>query len=313
MTDVIKKFESEIAFQKMSKGEGTGPISRILSNVNILIIVFLLATLVKDELYIPALILVLLGFTRFGHFVIIGLGIYFLIIGYWAGVIILLLAGLVGYSSVYFGTRNIKKNLYSAKARIDPFEGMADLLPLLIVQSAFFFIALITSGVTSIIFWVLFGLVTLFEAGRFYHRLAAPWRRLHYPIMVRYAAIAGVETAVAEKENREFDVEKALHGLIKNIFPDFSDKEIQEGIDVIKDKMHKFSDRKLLEDEFRKANPNIDNAKLKEVLDKIANALNDPKERGLFIRWFIAEMVERDYGKKERIKYLHAVILGRAD
>jgi len=132
MADIIKKFESELAYQKMSKGEGTGPVSRILSNVNILIIVFLLAALVKNELYVPAVILVLFGFTRFGHFVIIGLGIYFLIIGYWTGVIIFLVAGLVGYSSVFFGTKNIKQNLYSAKARVDPFEGMADLLPILV-------------------------------------------------------------------------------------------------------------------------------------------------------------------------------------
>jgi len=313
MADIIKKFENELAFQKMGKGEGTGPISRILSNVNILIIVFLLATLVKNELYVPALILVLLGFTRFGHFVIIGLGIYFLVIGYWTGVIIFLIAGLVGYSSVYFGTKNIKKNLYSAKARIDPFEGMADLVPILILQSIFFFVALITSGIASIIFWILFGLITLFEVGRFYHRLASPWRNLHYPIMVRYAAIAGAEAAMAQNENRDFDVKKALHNLAKNIFPDFSDEEIQEGISVVEEKMQKFSDRESLEHEFTKANSSIDKDKLKEVLDKIAHTLRDPKERGLIVRWFVAEMIERDYGKAERAKYLRSVISGQAD
>lgn len=183
MEYIIKKFENEIAFQKMSKGEETGPISRILSNVNILLIIFLLATLIKNELYVPALILALLGFTQFGHFVIIGLFIYFIIIGYRAGIIIFLIIGLVGYSSVYFGIKNIKKNLYTTKARIDPFEGMTDLILILILQSIFFFVALITSGITSIIFWILFGLIILFEAGRFYHRLASPWSSLHYPIM----------------------------------------------------------------------------------------------------------------------------------
>lgn len=312
MADIIKKFENELAFQKMGKGEGTGPVSRILSNVNILIIVFLLATLVKNELYVPALILVLLGFTRFGHFVIIGLGIYFLVIGYWTGVIIFLLAGLVGYFSVYFGIKNIKKNLYSAKARIDPFEGMADLVPILILQSFFFFVALITSGIASIVFWVLFGLITLFEIGRFYHRLASPWRRLHYPIMIRYAAITGAEAAMAQNENREFDVKKVLHNLAKNIFPDFSDEEIQEEIDTVEEKMQQFSDRESLEREFTKANPNIDKNKLKEVLNKIAQILKDPEERGLIVRWFIAEIVERDYGKAERAKYLYSVISGQA-
>ena len=220
---------------------------------------------------------------------------------------------MVGYSSVFFGTKNIKQNLYSAKARVDPFEGMADLLPILVLQSIFFFVALIISGMASIIFWVLFGLITLFEAGRFYHRLASPWRRLHYPIMVRYAAIAGAEAAMAQNENREFDVKKALHNLAKNIFTDFSEKEIQEGIDVVEEKMQKFLDRESLESEFTKTNSSIDKSKLKEVLDKIANALKDPKERGLMVRWFVAEMIERDYGEVERAKYLRCVIIGQAD
>lgn len=118
---------------------------------------------------------------------------------------------------------------------------------------------------------------------------------------------------MAKNENREFNVKKALHNLVKNIFPNFSNEEIQEEIHVVEEKMKKFSDRELLEQEFIKANPRIDKDKLKEILDKIAHILRDPKEHDLTIRWFIAEIIERDYGKDERAKYLRSVILGQAN
>jgi len=68
------------------------------------------------------------GFTRFGHWVSIGLLIYFVIIQYWAGVFIMAIYGAIGWISVWYGMRNIKKNLYSGKVKVDPFEGMGDLL-----------------------------------------------------------------------------------------------------------------------------------------------------------------------------------------
>jgi|SRR3989344_2222347 len=308
MSNFLEKFENELAYQKMSKGEGTGPISRILSNVSILALVFLLVTLFKAHFYWPALLLLALGFTRFGHWVSIGLLVYFVVIQYWAGVVIMAIYGAIGWISVWYGMKNVKKNLYSGKAKVDPFEGMGDLLFLLIFQVAFFALALFTSGILAVVFWVLFGLVTLFEVSRFYYRLASPWRQLHYPLMVRYAAVAGYQAGVAQKENREFDMGVAINEFAKAIYPDCTNEEIQKFLKTIDEKMNSFADKDKLGTFFKEINTQIEDKKIDDLLRKIQEHFKKKNPR-----WAIAETIERDYGVEERIKYLHSVIIGRAD
>jgi len=308
MSNFLEKFENELAYQKMSKGEDTGPISRILSNVSILVLVFLLVTLFRAQFYWPALLLLILGFTRFGHWVSIGLLVYFAIIQYWTGVIIMTVYGAVGWLSAWYGMRNIKKNLYSGKVNVDPFEGMVDLLFLLIFQVVFFAAALFTSGILSIIFWVLFGLVTLFEAGRFYHRLASPWRQLHYPLMVRYAAVAGYQAGVAQRENKEFDMEAAINEFAKVIYPDWTEEEIQKFLKTIDEKMNSFADKDNLLAFFKKIKPQIEDKEVDDLLGKVQEHFKKKNPR-----WVIAEVVEHDYGVDERIKYLYSIIVGQAD
>jgi len=308
MSNFFEKFENELAYQKMSKGEGNGPISRILSNVSILVLVFLLVTLFKAQFYWPALLLLVIGFTRFGYWVSIGLLVYFAIIQYWTGVFIMAVYGAIGWISVWYGMKNIKKNLYSGKVKVDPFEGMGDLLFLLIFQVAFFALALFTSGILSFVFWVLFGLVTLFEIGRFYHRLASPWRQLHYPLMVRYAAVAGYQSGIAQKKNKEFDMEVAINEFAKVIYPDWADEEIQKFLKTIDEKMNSFADKDNLRAFFKKINAQIEDKKIGDLLGKVQEHFKKKNPR-----WVIAEVVERDYGVDERVKYLYSIITGRAD
>jgi hypothetical protein len=308
MSNFWERFENELAYQKMSKGEGTGPISRILSNVSILVLVFLLVTLFKAQFYWPALLLLVIGFTRFGHWVSIGLLIYFVIIQYWIGVILMGIYGAVGWISVWYGMRNIKKNLYSGKVKVDPFEGMGDLLFYIIFQVVFFALALFTSGILSVVFWVLFGLVTLFEVGRFYHRLASPWRQLYYPLMVRYAAVAGYQAGIAQKANKEFDMDTAINEFAKVIYPNWNDEEIQKFLKTIDEKMTSFVDKENLRTFFKKINTQIEDQKIDDLLGKIKEHLKKKNPR-----WIIAETIERDYGVDERTKYLYSVITGRAD
>lgn len=313
MSNVIKKFESRLALDKASRGEDTGPVSRILSGVNILILVYLLVSLFKDEKYISAVVLLTLGFTRFGSWVSIGLAIYFVVVGYWTGVILMLLFGCVGWFSIWFGTRNIKRNLYSGRAKVDPFEGMFERFYILVFQVVFFVVALLVPGMVGIIFWVLFGIVTLLQVGGYWHRLSSPWRRLHLPLMVRYAGIAGYQTGIAERTEKEVNIDEALHAFAKNVYPDLADDDVDSILESVQEKYDKFVDRKILEDEFRRKNASVDPKKLEELLDKIGETLKDPKETGLKIRWFIAEIIEHDYGIRERAKYLREVIIGGAN
>lgn len=312
MSEFFKRMENEIALEKMGRGEGTGPISRILSGVNLLTLVYLMVYLFKDQQYVPLGILLILGFTRFGHWVSIGFLVYFIITKYWIGTALVLLYGGIGWLSVWFGVRNIKRNLYSGRSTVDPFEGSPILLPVFIFQLIFFALALLTSNILSAIFWALFGLVILYETGFFYHRLRAPWCRLHFPLMVRYAGIAGYKVAEAKSTAKDFHIKEALSTLVKSAYPYMKDDEVDSLIGSAEKKMANFSDREALNELFMKGKSSIDCNKLQELMDKIEIALKNQEEKGLYIRYVIAEIIGRDYGEQERQKYIHSVITGQA-
>lgn len=300
-------FEDKLAYLKAGKGEGTGPTSRILSNINILIVVYLLVILIKAHFYLPAILLLGLGFTRFSLLSFIGFIIYFVFIQYWEGVIAMSISGVVGWISAWTGMNNIKRNFHNNKAKVDPLEGMSDLLVVLIFQTIFFVLALITSGLLSISFWVLFTIVTLFEIARYYHYLASPWRRLYYPLMVRYAFFIGLQMSIAEKLKREVNITTALIDFMRSIYPNWTEEEVEKFLENVRIKMLKFTDRKGLIDAFKKNNPSLNLGRISKELDKFHKALKRENPR-----WVIAEIVERDYGIDERIKYLQSIITGRA-
>lgn len=313
MSDFFRRMEKEIAYEKVGRGERTGPLSRILSGINILILVFILTYLFKDHKYLPLGILLVSFFTSFGHWIGIGVIIYFIVTGYWSGAFLLSLYVITSWSWVWFGMRSIKRNLYSGRANVDPFEGMYDLLPIFIIQVLSFGIALITNGILSIVFWVIFAIVTIYEVGRYYVRLAQPWRRLHFPLMIRYSSIAGYQMGAAESTGNEFSIKQVLRSLVKTAYPYMEDDEVSSLIDSAEKKMINFSDREVLGGLFQRSNLSADHNKFQELMDKIETVLKNPKEKGLLIRYVIAEIVGRDYGEQERIKYIHAVITGQAN
>lgn len=305
MSDPFKEVENEIVYDKLNRGEETGPISRILSGIAILILVYLLVHLFKDQQYIPLGILLIFCFTRFSQLVSIGLLVYFLVVGYWLGATLLLLYVAIGRASVWFGVRNIKRNLCTNRAKVSPFEGLFSLLLCaFIFQLVLFILALVTTGIISLILWVLFGLIILWEGGFFYHRLSSPWRRLHFSLMVRYSAIAGSMVAA--------DIAEVLRVLIKNVYPNWEDDEINSLIESAEEKMADFSERGELEELFKKSKPSLDQNKIRELMGIIETALRNPEKKRLRIGYVIGEIVGRDYGEQERLKYIHAVITGKA-
>ncbi|MFZ3122914.1 MAG: hypothetical protein WA104_06120 [Thermodesulfovibrionales bacterium] len=313
MSDFFKRMENGIAYEKVGRGEGTGPISRILSGINILILVFILTYLFKDHKYIPLGILLVSFFTSFGHWIGMGVIIYFVITRYWSGAFLLSLYVIISFFWVWFGMRSIKRNLYSGRASVDPFEGMHDLLPIFIIQVLSFGIALITNGILSIVFWVIFALVTIYEVGRYYVRLASPWRRIHFPLMVRYSSIAGYQMGTAERTGKEFSIKDVLHTLVKSAYPYMEDYQADSLIKSAQEKMYNFSDKEALKKLFHKSKHSIDDNKLQELMDKIETALKNPQEKGLLVRYIIGEIIGKDYGEQERLKYIHAVITGQAN
>ena len=302
---------NEVIYNKVRKGKDTGPVSRILSNINILIFTLLLIFLFKSNQYVLLVILLVASFTKASFFVSIIVLVYFFIIKYWIGAILLLLSGSIGALSAWFGFREVNKNLHSNRAKIDPLEGMADVTLLIVLHLILFSLALLTSGVVSIIFWILFVFIILGEILRYYHRLASPWRRIHFPLMIRYSAILGYYKGIGKNAD-ELNIEQILRTLIKGVYPHMDDNEINLLIKSARDKMINLSDKEILEKIFKENNLNLNYDKFNKLMDKIKLSLNDPKERAWYLKYVIAEIIAKEYGEEERIKYIYSLITGKA-
>lgn len=218
------------------------------------------------------------------------------------------ISGAVGWISAWAGMNNIKKSFHNNKAKVDPFEGMTDLLFITIFQIIFLTLVLIASGFLAVVFGILFVIVTLFEISRYYHRLSSPWRQLHYPLMGRYAFFVGLRASIAEKAGKKFDTHETLIEFVKNIYPDWTQEEVGDFLESVAEKMKKFADREDLLNTFEKDNLSIDAGKLNKVLDKFHESFKRENPR-----WVIAEIVERDYGKDEKIKYLQSIVTGQSN
>lgn len=311
MSDFFSGVEDQIVLDSLPRGQGTGIASRICSQISLFVTAYLAVYLIEDKRYLVAALVLLLGFTRFGHWALFGLLIYFAIGRYWAGVALAsLFLGVYGLAT-WLGARNIRRNLYSGRANIEPLEGEFDLLLAPVLGLAFFGFALLCSGIVSTLLWALFGLITVWQAGRFHYLLRSPWRRIHFPLMVRYAHIAGLETGLAQSTGSEFGFEGALRALVTSAYPHWDDGQVDLLISSARDKMTSFSDREALSELFKRRNPLIETSRLDEAMRVMERALTDPEEKGIRVRYVIAEVIGRDYGPQERLRYISSVLTGR--
>src|SRR5438094_160418 len=124
-------------------------------------------------------------------------------------------------------------------------------------------------------FWIIFALLVIFafghpllwivvlalavwKVGQWYFYAGHPWRRVHYPFMRAYATAAGAESAEAQRENREFDVERALERLLCIMKPNWNAVQINNFINEQFTKSKDFDDRDVIIGYLRYKNPRAD-------------------------------------------------------
>ena len=311
MGNFFEKFEDELVLKQTSKGIGTGPISRILSGVNIFLWIYLLINLSKNGFYIPALLFVIFGWGKFSLWMGLGLIIYFGVVKYWPGFILLLLSSIVGWFSVWFGTKNVKKNLFSDKALIDPFEGMNEMTIVYPLQVIFFVLTLISSGFIAGIFWTFFVILLLYETIRIYWRLRSSWCGIHYPLMIRHARIVGEFFFKKKEFGTEYTINDILEELLKSVYKDWSKEKIKSFISTINKKIDNLTDKQVFIEYLIKQFPNFSIEKADKLFVNFYKVLSNPKEY-LRTKMIVAEIIERDFGIQEKMKYLFAVISNQA-
>lgn len=313
MKSQVKNIDDSIVTQYWERGEGTGSISKILSGLTFLILTILAVQMIKDQQYMPLVLIAILMWTRFGIFVMVAGFIYFLTSKYWPGVGILSVYLVVSILSTELGKRNIKRLLLSGIPMISPFEGMLEMRWILVFECLSLAVALSTNGWISVVFWCLFGLIVLYHILRYWLRLNPRWSQVHHPLMVRYAGFAGLETGQAEREERKIDFFSATTSLIKSVYPDKKEEEIGAISDNAAKKMDLFSDRDLIKKTIQKRNSSVSNDTIQNLLDKFERHLQTDERRFMIVRYTIAEIVETVFGQEERGAYLLAVIEGKAN
>lgn len=313
MTSQFDNFMDIIVTQYAERGEGTGGASKILSGLVFPILTVLAVQLVKDQQYIPLLVLAALMWTKIGFFVMLAGLIYFLMTRYWMGAGILAGYFIVTSLSVYFGKRNIKRLFLSGKPMVSPFEGMPDLLLILVFECLFLALALFTHGWVRAILGSLFVIVVLHHFGRYWFRMRPRWSQIHQPLMMRYAACAGQEAGQAEREKRAFDFHAATKSLLKSVYPQRQDEDIETMVYDASEKMDTFSDRDLIRHAIQRRNLAIPKETVEGVLDKTEVHLRSDEGRKLIVRYTVAKVVESVFGESERGEYLLAVIEGKAN
>lgn len=296
-------FLDKVAFKKLISGELTpGPISRLFLLLSNHVLIFLLVFLLKDKLHIPFIIFIVLGFTRAA--VLIGfLGIsYFIYLHYWAGVTIISLHLLFITLSTWSGYRYAKRNLSNQSTNISPFE-RTDLATFHLVQLLSFGYALYSNGIPSAITWIIYSLVTFLILSKALVRLKSKWCYLYYPLAIRYAHFLGREVRINERENKTPSIENVLNELLRSVYPNLNETETIDFIQNIKVKLHHFTDRNDLIAYCKQFSKNTDEALYVRTFDDMQIYLQKDEERHLPF-FFFAEMIERDFGKKERLKFM---------
>lgn len=308
--DLLSMKLHKIAGEKFRKGEGTNPLSKILSLISLHLFVFIIACIFNEKMYIQTALFIVLGLTPLSVFVCIGFIVYFIIIKYWIGVILCLIYLIITQFATSYGVNTVKKNLISGKSNINPFEGAIEIKLIYIILPLFGF-ALITNGIISIILWVIYGLLTILLSLKILYRTREKWRQIHFPLMYRYSTFSGYEEGIREKEKREFEIKNPLVRLILSAYENMNYEEAVIIYKDAQDKLINFQDKlslqRLLNEKFK----NVITSKLEEMLAKTEN-LTKSENDYLSIRYVISEIVEKEFGSDERIEYLFAVFSGKA-
>lgn len=199
--------------------------------------------------------------------------------------------------------------------RISPLEGDHFLKRIIPVLSVLLVLALVLKSTLSIFFWILIIVVGFFVFTNLYGRLASKWRRLHFPLMVRYAAAVGFVHGICKKRRKEFDVELALLCLLQSVFPNVPSAKLENYLKEILVKQNNFADERSLRQIFKEKIPKIKKTELEKIIEEIKKSFTSQEKKvsnSIKVRLVIAELIKEKYGEDERLEYLYAVVAGRA-
>jgi len=169
-------------------------------------------------------------------------------------------------------------------------------------------------GVFRWIMAVIFVPILLFTCFRFSMRLFPKYARLSYSLGMRYAAMLGFHIGVAERAGKRtvIDEEFVCRFLTNAVYLNLDLATASELLHEAETKALDFVDRDELVQEFVRRHPGLDVARAKPELEqRVRSAAESSPMRGYISEWLIADVIERRYGKAERMRYLAYVVTGK--
>lgn len=157
--------------------------------------------------------------------------------------------------------------------------------------------------ISGIVGWVSAALGLLFAAyaaGQYWKWNSAPWRRVHFPAMLAYAGIAGMETGRSKQEGREFSRSIACRDLA-TVFEGTDGAKIVDELEA--------EPGSYLPELFARRQEELVPGLEAEKVAKVVGGL-----RGLVLgpRHVIAKVVERRHGEAEAARYVLAMLKNEA-
>ena len=138
-----------------------------------------------------------------------------------------------------------------------------------------------------------------------------PWKRIHFPLMILWQGAAGFESGRAEKENREYNPDKALEYFVKALHPEMRPGELPL---LAEKELAKYKDpqfENLIREKLVLKKAKVSTSNVNEVIENITKNMSNPS-LGLKVMLIIAEVVKSDAGDDEYYEYLRAILCGKA-
>jgi len=217
---------------------------------------------------------------------------------------------------------------------VNPLEDEESLFLVLWFLLLALFLALALLGIADLLFWILAVLPILSLLSRLSEirmRFFTKWGRLHYPLISRFERIMDFDlfslgvVRDALKDGSDYDyfdhLEIELRILLKSLFPELHGTELKPYVSTTLSKgKAMLRDRDSVIEIFLRKDRNLGDKNISDgVFNNVKKLLSAAKkdddvwfDAGLYPRLVIADLVERKYGRDEKLEYLYAVLKGEA-
>jgi len=209
----------------------------------------------------------------------------------------------------------MERALSTLKLRpVSPFESMPEVRLSLFVAAVLGVGAFVLGGILRWVVALVLVLALLFIGVRLRFRLFPKYARLSYPLGVRYAALLGLHVGRAERAGKPpvADEEFVCRFLTDAVYQNIDLTTASELFHEAQRKAVNFVDRDELMREFVRRYPGLDAVRLcLELEQQVRSGTETSVIRGFIAEWLMADVIERRYGKAERVRYLADVVTGR--